>query len=383
MLYRIYQQTNVDMFFIDWEHDKNIIVKNAEEKTPQKYKGAWRILFIANQFNSLQTKRKINLEFCFAILCMLWYHFDWQKHANNNATLNKTRNSPDIYLLSHFLASFILVVIGICFILFRYIIDIVKPSRKIIFMDLLSISNISLFLLDTSLHGFYIHGQSPAGKADATMEELISFLDDESKGQSKTRSLDGDDKSHQSYEIFISYSLRQSYDALFALKAESRLAASKSDAQLGNQSKMTDIFKVLPKTFPFEYIAKLMKFTNSELKEKFQKVSNQASRYVKTKTMMQRFLSLPPYSLVQETAEDMILYKDRNDTFDTILLFGIDWEWYLLNIYIFEMWMLTLNSFAISIMLTLVCDKIMIGLRSWYGERNIAKKSIIDTKFFV
>ena len=74
----------------------------------------------------------------------------------------------------------------------------------------------------------------------------------------------------------------------------------------------------------------------------------------------------------------MLLY-----TFDTILLFGIDWEWYLLNIYIFEMWMLTLNSFAISIMLTLVCDKIMIGLRSWYGERNIAKKSIIDTKFFV
>jgi hypothetical protein len=53
------------------------------------------------------------------------------------------------------------------------------------------------------------------------------------------------------------------------------------------------------------------------------------------------------------------------------------------NIYIFEMWMLTLNSFAISIMLTLVCDKIMIGIRSWYGERNIAKKSIIDTKFFV
>jgi len=57
------------------------------------------------------------------------------------------------------------------------------------FVDLCCVSNISVFILDSSLHGYYIHGQSPAGKADSNIDELLRFLDDEGKGKVKTRGI--------------------------------------------------------------------------------------------------------------------------------------------------------------------------------------------------
>lgn len=249
------------------------------------------------------------------------------------------------------------------------------------FMDLLSVSNISLFILDSSLHGYYVHGQSPSGKADTSIEELLNFLDEESQGKGKNRNLVDDGS--QCYELYISYKMRKSYDGLFAMQAETMFSTSETKDRMINQSRMNNLFKVLPKNFPFRFVMNLKDFMNSELKEKILKISNQANRYILKKSLGQRFFNLPPVKLAEENSEDMILYKDRNASFDSVLLFGIDWEWYILNIYTFQMWMLTIDSLAQSIMLTLICDKILISVRSFVGERNLSKKSIIDNKFFV
>ena len=86
ILYKIYLQVNIDVFFIDWEHEKDVMSNIENQRVPKKYKGVWRILFLANQLNQLQTKRKINIEFCFALLALLWYHFEWEKHTQNSAS---------------------------------------------------------------------------------------------------------------------------------------------------------------------------------------------------------------------------------------------------------------------------------------------------------
>ena len=82
MFHRIYEQSNCDIFFIDWEHDKEIMVNTMGKTSFVKYKCPWRNIHIANQYNLLQKHRTISMAFCFCWLIMLWYYKKtfWEKY---------------------------------------------------------------------------------------------------------------------------------------------------------------------------------------------------------------------------------------------------------------------------------------------------------------
>ena len=83
------------------------------------------------------------------------------------------------------------------------------------FVDLLTVANISILVFDHSLHGYYIHGKSPSGLADANFDEILKNLEAEIKGNSKGRGLDDRDADNlQSYEVYLSYQMRITYDAV-------------------------------------------------------------------------------------------------------------------------------------------------------------------------
>ena len=72
------------------------------------------------------------------------------------------------------------------------------------FLDLSSVANISTFILVDSLRGYYVHGQSPLGKADINFTELLKFLEEEGKGKIKGRGITEEKNDDlQTYEIFI------------------------------------------------------------------------------------------------------------------------------------------------------------------------------------
>ena len=75
--------------------------------------------------------------------------------------------------------------------------------------DLCSITNISIIILDQSLHGYYIHGVAPTGQADGTLEELRKALAMEEAGKTKQRGISEEDKTAlQTYEIYIPFLMR-------------------------------------------------------------------------------------------------------------------------------------------------------------------------------
>jgi hypothetical protein len=47
------------------------------------------------------------------------------------------------------------------------------------------------------------------------------------------------------------------------------------------------------------------------------------------------------------------------------------------------MWMLTIDSLAISVYLTFICDQILFNARKFWCEKNLARKAIIDNRFFM
>ena len=62
-------------------------------------------------------------------------------------------------------------------------------DRILNFIDLCSVSNVSVFVLIHRLYGFYIHGRSPHGATDVNMKEMILNLERESKKMSGGRGL--------------------------------------------------------------------------------------------------------------------------------------------------------------------------------------------------
>lgn len=81
-------------------------------------------------------------------------------------------------------------------------------------MDLCSVSNISVFILDQSRHGYYIHGRSPHGITDVNIKDMIMNLDRESRLMSPTRGLEANSIA-QLFIMRINRAFRAQYDSLF------------------------------------------------------------------------------------------------------------------------------------------------------------------------
>jgi hypothetical protein len=153
--------------------------------------------------------------------------------------------------------------------------------------------------------------------------------------------------------------------------------------KMSNQSRLGNPLRALPKTLPVDKIYKLKNYINSQLKEKIQKISNSPSQFIKNKTQLQRFLDYPPIEFIGNATFDIVMFKDPNMNFDTILFYGIEWEWFIWNIFVFQFWQTVLGWITMSCMLTIIFDEFFRWIRSVLAEKNLARKSIIDNKFLL
>ena len=247
MCYKVYRQVNIDIFFIDWEHEKEILIKNATELRPEKYRGAWRLVYVANQFNELQKKRYISFAFSFFWVVFTWWYLDWGLVTQSiPGTTQRSNYSPENYVLRHFIGTFVLICSGIGHLMFYFFFQICIPLSKQEFIDLCCVSNISVFILDQSLHGYYIHGISPAGKADSNLDELLNALEEEGTGKVKGRGLiEKDDDNLQTYELFVSYKMRTVYDGIYGLQSENMILSAENTDKMQNQSRFTFLFEII------------------------------------------------------------------------------------------------------------------------------------------
>jgi meckelin len=81
------------------------------------------------------------------------------------------------------------------------------------FIDLCSVSNISVFMLLYDHYGYYIHGRSPHGNTDVNMKEMLMNLERESNQTVGTRGLQPKSK-EQTFIMKIDRSFRLQYELL-------------------------------------------------------------------------------------------------------------------------------------------------------------------------
>lgn len=88
----IWRQTSIDLFFIDWEKPKPF--ENQEDTN--RGVSVWRMLFVANEFNELQTERIVDLEWSLFILAFLMNGVSWENLAAE--TPNWTLQNPKTHV---------------------------------------------------------------------------------------------------------------------------------------------------------------------------------------------------------------------------------------------------------------------------------------------
>ena len=96
----IYSQSKIEIFFMDWEKTRGKLAntKNAKGKALQAPISAWRSFFVANEWNELQSQRRINVPFTIILTLFILVGCDWQYHATRTpGTFHVEAKSSVIY----------------------------------------------------------------------------------------------------------------------------------------------------------------------------------------------------------------------------------------------------------------------------------------------
>ena len=191
-LYRIFEQCNVNVFLMDWEKSRGKLLNgnNDEQERPAPV-SLWRLVVLTNEYCDLQVCfcRGIrmltlkDLSTCqpgiHSAICILYSSRPWCSKCCSPCPLDISdggRHGESVPSSRHQC-----VYMGVCFgcsgtfliEFYRVLIHDRHFGHKLYnFVDMLSMANISFFLLDERFHGFYVHGRSVHPHADTDMQEM-------------------------------------------------------------------------------------------------------------------------------------------------------------------------------------------------------------------
>ena len=392
MFIRIYKQVSFDIFFVDWETEKIMAMNDTKSSLDKhsikskRYRSAWRMIHVANQFNKLQKERIYHLYFGFCWLVLLYLRCKWYRReymVPNDDTLDE---APRNFILRNFIASIIVLASVSIELVIVKILQIWIPLKKQEFMDLCSVSNISVFILDEYLHGYYIHGLSPFLKADVNYDELFGYLNQEGTGAVRSRGLENDNiedhNKNQSYEMYLSHFMRTIYDGLYIIQTESMMIKGVNSENYFKKSKLGK--RLFRNFINFEKDQTLLdNYMNNQLKSKLELVSSDVRRYIKDKTFCQRIMgyTINDQGLRDINAPGLLFYRDYGQSFDDLLFYGMEWEWFVMDLFIFQLFMMILEDVFIPMLLTYLIDNILYYIRCLLGDSNVAKKAVVDDRF--
>ena len=392
MFIRIYKQVSFDIFFVDWETEKVMAVNDIKSSLDKhsiksrKYRSAWRMIHVANQFNQLQKERTFHLYFGFCWIVLLYFRCNWYRREHAVPRDDRLNEAPINFVLRNFIASILVLASVSIELVVVKILQIWLPLKKTEFMDLCSVSNISVFILDEYLHGYYIHGLSPFLKADVNYDELFGYLNQEGTGAVRSRGLENDNieehNKNQSYEMFLSHVMRTIYDGLYIIQTESMMIKGVNAQNYFKKSKLGR--RLFRNFINFEKDQTLLdNYMNNQLKSKLELVSSNVMMYIKDKTFCQRIMgyTINNSGLQQINAPDLLFYRDYGQNFDDLLFCGMEWEWFIMDLFIFQLFMMVLDDDFISMMITYLIDNLLYYIRCYLGDNNVAKKAVVDDRF--
>uniref|UniRef100_A0A3B5BP19 Transmembrane protein 67 n=1 Tax=Stegastes partitus TaxID=144197 RepID=A0A3B5BP19_9TELE len=372
-LHKLFSQVSVDMFLIDWERPRSktsrTVQAAGESKREPSPVSIWRTYFVANEWNEIQTIRKISPTFQIVTVLFFLEVLGFSSLALRDpwATLQRPSEAytPSYSLtLRYGLAATLWICIGLLQVIFftvfyeHFVEDKIRQ-----FVDLCSISNISVLVLSHSCFGYYIHGRSVHGHADTNMEEMNNNLRREQESLCGQRGL-LPNTDIQTFQVALTKSLRSQYskiqDSISRRNRPSRL----TDATMGHFS---------------EPQCKAYHTMNHFLASVIDHAFPDKDYIVKDKLMFERVVGME----FLEPSEKSIFYNDEAHSFSSVLFYGNEGTLLIFDTLFFCVVDLGSQSFVLAAVLTYVQQMIFCFIRNTLGRRNLAHKTLVDKRFLI
>lgn len=217
VLITTYKQTHYDMFFVDWEKPKEL--ENGAKKAPS----AWRTIFVARQWSKLSSQRLISLEYTLLLVLMflegVGFMYISSMHTDpTNLSRSFESNGPLRFAVTSMIWISIVVIV---YIFKKYIYHRFVKSPLGTFVDICSLSNVSVVAFSENNFGYYIHGASVHEHADINMENFDVALYREKEDAVLRRGMIPDaNVQAQSFEFFITHKFRLQFNELLKMKIQ-------------------------------------------------------------------------------------------------------------------------------------------------------------------
>nr|XP_046188373.1 meckelin isoform X1 [Oncorhynchus gorbuscha] len=374
-LHKLIQQLSVDIFFIDWERPRGKANKtiqgngNGEAKHSPSPVSIWRTYFVANEWNEIQTIRKISPTFQIMAVLFLLEVVGFSSLALRDPWSDLQRppqaySPPYSLTLRYGLAATLWLCIGLLQIIFftafheRFVEDKIRQ-----FVDLCSISNISVLLLSHRCFGYYIHGRSVHGHADTNMEEMNINLKREAESLCGQRGLLPNTDT-QTFQISITSRLRLQYDRILEPLSRRNGPSRLVDAASGHL---------------FDQSTKAYHTMNRFLGSVIDHAHRDMEYVVRDKLFFERVIGME----FMEPMDKSIFYNDESHSFSDVLFYGNEATLLIFDTLFFCVVDLGAQSFILAGVLTYVQQMIFRLIRNGIGRRNLANKTLVDKRFLI
>eukprot|EP00357_Protocruzia_adherens_P001666 CAMPEP_0114976316 /NCGR_PEP_ID=MMETSP0216-20121206/2601_1 /TAXON_ID=223996 /ORGANISM="Protocruzia adherens, Strain Boccale" /LENGTH=982 /DNA_ID=CAMNT_0002337223 /DNA_START=160 /DNA_END=3108 /DNA_ORIENTATION=- len=362
----IIDQSSASIFFVDWEPAQKVLVRGSlVDKV-----SVWRTLFVANEFDELQTWRYVNLETSLFLLIFILTGLKWENLAYSQTAMDTDQlSSPLNSVLLFFLSTFFYLLITLPQIVFPQLLARWLPTKLNTLNDLCQVANISVFILDTPFHGYFIEGISEAGQAEGDAEDLRLALDGITNHPRPTGLAGGDPNVLKSFEMYPSKDLVEMLTRMYNGEdiIPQRVPEEMEQFGVRESKKGSD---------------DLRKDMNKALKDHFKRVTTSGAS-VQEKQLWQRWIGFPPSASSSSLSNTSIFYKDNWNSYQNIFFCGKDYQLVLFDILFFNLFYLYVGNSVVAAIATYVMVFLYTFFRGSRGEDNLARRTMIDKRFLI
>ncbi|CAF0826220.1 unnamed protein product [Adineta steineri] len=366
ILHLIIYQAYMDIFFIDWEKPK---AGNGNTVS------VWRTYFAANEFHEIQTFRRINLTFQIFFVLFLLKVINLENVATAQPGVSLFPSDTDYHPGYNGILR-----VGIAFsmwlatALIQYVVYVIFyqrffEDRLLNFIDLCSVSNISVFILIDRNYGYYIHGRSPHGTTDVNMKDMLINLERESNQMSGTRGLQAK-ANDQTFIILIDHIFRAQYDLLLQNYQEHmRTRTIKKSAE--------NSLDVLMKSY---------KNLNEFLCSFIDHALPSHNYIVRDRTFIEKLLNYEfqqaiPSVLQGESRNVFLVDEDKN--FSNVMFSGHENSLLIWNMATFLFIDYFAFNYVLAAIITYILNFIAVKIRLALGRKNLSTKSSVPKDFLI
>ncbi|CAD6991074.1 unnamed protein product [Ceratitis capitata] len=363
--------SHFDLFLIDWERPRScesnhFTLKNNLETSSvcssvrtfaSENVSTWRIIFVANEWMRFSVKEKHSA--ALQALLMLPVVQLLTIHAINQ----------DLAMQLFFIFTVSAVVYSAQLIARNFLLNRIFGDPLLKFIDLCSLTNISVFILLEHSFGYYIHGRSPNGFADTDMYSMLTQMQRNSQNRCSRKGLLGD-SDQQSYIILPPLNLRNYFEKLMA-----PYQRSYSISQAHFQKEINTIDAAMERSSAaFNSLNRfLCAFIDHAIKD--------MDYIIKEKTFIETLLQCECDNYLTENKGTF--YIDKQRSFDQLLLYGNSFNIYTTELaLLLAIYMLTLNL-MMAVAVVYLLNKLLQHIFKNWIRQNVMTKTSIDKRFIM